>query len=79
MQENRLIIPKIFSYERLLFRCNPDFNVKCKKGEACQNKCFNTINEAAADITFIGPPRLIDIKKKWKPKKTHYMKLEGVH
>ena len=78
MSENRLIVPKIFSYEKLLFQCNPDFNVRCKGSKSCQVKCFKTTSEAAADITFVGPPELLIIDE-WKPKKRRYKKLKGVH
>lgn len=79
MEENRLIVPKIFSYEKLLFHCNPDFNVKCKKGGACQDVCFKTTEEAFADITFVGPPELI-IREELIPKQIGiYKKLKGVH
>jgi len=80
MSENRLIIPKTFSYERLVFQCNPNLNVRCKKGYGCQDMCFKTTEEEAADIAFIGPPELI-IKDDWKPKKKRspYKKLKGVH
>lgn len=83
--ENHLIIPKIFSYEKLLFQCNPDFNVRCSKSKHCQVKCFKTTEEAFADITFVGPPELI-IREEWIPKQIKklkrrgiYKKLKGVH